>query len=338
MEFWKPSRELSQQIALKTTFSLFDIKSEAAALGIDQLVFAMFVFIADKMTKRESLNVPLTLYYLGQQILRYYLGDSWVEANVFDNEPGSLNRHKRGRDFLKSDFSNNEDNFRHQHRVIELAECLFNLQQIPGINGRMTLLEHENLNSLFGELQCARIMATPQSQLQFINPIGVKQHDYDAEITTPAGRKLCCEIKAKDQSTELCERTIKNTIEGARKQLPKDRPGMVWITIPEEWSKQAGAKTVVDKGVLNALGRSNRLVAVHVAFEVWEAVDSGRLISFRFTTALNTKSTFYEDDVEAAIAEFGSSKRPEWYTLDNIIRVFYSDCINFVSAKIGNEA
>ncbi len=75
-----------------------------------------------------------------------------------------------------------------------------------------------------------------------------------------------------------------------------------------------------------------------MAFEVWEAVDSGRLIQFRFTTALNTRSSFYQKDVEAAIDEFGSSKRPEWYTIDEIVRVFFSKFVDFVSAKMANEA
>jgi hypothetical protein len=129
-----------------------------------------------------------------------------------------------------------------------------------------------------------------------------------------------------------------NTIEQARKQLPKDRPGIVWITIPEEWSTQPGAKAVVEKGIRRALRRTDRLVAVMVAFEVWEAVGSGRLIQFRFTTALNITSRFYQDDVEAAIEEFGSSKRQEWYTLDEIVGAFFPKCVDFVSAKLANEA
>jgi hypothetical protein len=71
MDFWKPSEELSKLMAAKPKFSLADLKVEAPTLRIDQLVFAMFIFIADKMTKGESLNVQMTLYYLGHQILRY---------------------------------------------------------------------------------------------------------------------------------------------------------------------------------------------------------------------------------------------------------------------------
>ena len=87
MDIWKPSEELSRQLAAKPKFSLSDLKAEVTAPSTDQIAFAMFVFIADKITKGEPVNEPMTNYFLGHQILRFYLGDAWVEANVFDDKP-----------------------------------------------------------------------------------------------------------------------------------------------------------------------------------------------------------------------------------------------------------
>jgi hypothetical protein len=337
MDIWKPSEELARRLEGKPKFSLSDLKSEVPRLSLDQLAFAVFVFVADKLTKGEPLNDTMAAYYLGHQILRYYLGDQWVESNVFDNAPGTAKWHRQSRAFLKSDSIDREDNFRHQHRVIELADCLYNLQDIPGIDQRIQLMQRDNLLSAFVELQCARIMATPSCKLRFITPQNEEQPYYDAEITTPAGRTICCEIKAKDETTVLDERAVISTIEQARKQLPKSMPGMVWITIPETWSTQPGAKAIVDKAVLRALGKSGRLVAVLVAFEVWETVDTGRLMNFRFVSVQNVTSRFYQDDVDAVIQEFGSHRIPEWYTLDRVIEAFYPKSVDFVRKKLANE-
>jgi hypothetical protein len=155
MDIWTPSNEFWEHYGDKR-FSLSDLKPEVPKLSIDQLVFAMFTFIADKLKNGQVLNEPSTVYYISHQILRYYLGNEWVEANVFDESPGKAKWHEQGRAFLKSDSKDEADNFRHQHRLIELAEGLYNLQHIPGIDHRIALLQKENLLSVFGELQCAK--------------------------------------------------------------------------------------------------------------------------------------------------------------------------------------
>jgi hypothetical protein len=133
MEIWKPSEALARKTAQKTKFSMADLKSEIQRLEIRHLDYPMFVFIADKLKKGVCPGANIVEYFLGHQILRFYLGDAWVEPRVFDDEQPRQRWHREGRAFLKSESSEIEGKLRHQDRLIKLAECLINLQHIPGI-------------------------------------------------------------------------------------------------------------------------------------------------------------------------------------------------------------
>jgi hypothetical protein len=181
------------------------------------------------------------------------------------------------------------------------------------------------------------MMATPSSQLQFIVPENEHRPYPDAALISTSGRTLYCEIKSKDETTPLDEKSVMVTIENARQQLPSDAPGIVWLSIPEAWSKQAGAKAIVDNAIKKKLKRSGRLVAVLVAFEIWEPQESGWLMQARFTAALNTKGRHYQKDVESTLEELGSYKNDSWHTLQDIVSVFYQRQVDFVRQKLTSE-
>lgn len=334
MEFWKPSEEVARRLAEQPAFSLSDLRPEVARLTQDHLDFATFVFVADKVSKTGRCGLHETEYYLAHQVLRFFLGDEWTRKSIFGRTSAKSRVFRKGRIFLRSDSSEFEDNFRHQDRVIKLAECLYNLQHVSGMAERVAKVEMDSLEAMYSEFQCARIMASPALQLRFVKPLGNPQGDYDAEITSPAGRLIFCEIKAKQENSELREKTIENSIETARKQLPKDGPGLVWITIPEQWASQIGAKAVVDKAINRALGNSDRLVAILIAWEIWIDDGDSRLMQFRFNATLNPRSIYYEDDIENAVDLFGSHKNEEWLEFRAKLVSRLPGFISFVEAKI----
>jgi hypothetical protein len=333
-EIWTPSEELAKRLASQPKFSLKDLRPEVTRLGKDQLDFAAFVYVADKLTNTGQCKEYELEYYLGHQILRFFLGDEWTEKSIFDHTPSNAGWYRKSRAFLRSDSSDVRENVRHQDRVIKLAECLYNLQHVSGMAERVALIEKESLESVFSEFQCARIMASPALQMRFVIPQGNAQSDYDAEITTPAGRPIFCEIKAKEEGSDVGQKTVENSIEVARKQLPKDQPGLVWITIPEQWASQIGTKAVVDKAIERAFRNSDRLVAIVAAWEVW--IDDGdfRSVQYRFHPTLNTESSYYRDDIESAIDLFGSYKNDEWVELRAQLASRLPTFVNFVEEKI----
>jgi hypothetical protein len=337
MDSWKPSAETQRRILSANPFTMSDLKPEVTILGREHLDFAMFVFIADKVTKTGTCKEHETEYFLAHQILRFFLGNEWVEKRIFDNDPPATRQHHKGRKFLKSDSPGVDENVKHQDRIIKLAECLYNLQRIPGMPERLAKMEDDDLESLYSEFECARIMSHPSLKLRLRKTTGSKRDDFDADITSPSGRLICCEIKAKEDTSEVTRKKIENSIEAARKQLPKNKPGLVWIRIPELWASQIGTKGIVDEAVRRALRKSNRLVAILAAFQLWQSDGDGMLTQFRFTVAVNKASKYYGDDIDAVIELLGSVQNDEWSPLRDLITSRFADWMEFAKSNLTSE-
>jgi hypothetical protein len=337
MDFWRPSEETEQRLLSAGKFTMSDRKPEVTLLTLEHLTYAMFVFIADKVKKTRTCREHETEYFVAHQILRFFLGDQWTEKSIFDQTPGTTHYYRQGRRFLKTDSPGVDENVKHQDRIIKLAECLYNLQHIPGIAERIASLQQDGLESAYTELECARIMSHPSLQLRFIAPRGGKQDDYDAEIITSTHRTICCEIKAKEDTSDLTRKRIENSIETARKQLPKCKPGIVWIKIPEQWASQNGSRGIVDEAVRRALRNSNRIVAIMVAFQLWESDGDGMLTQFRFTVTVNKASKYYGDDISDLVKTLGIVQNGEWSPLRDLITSRFADCVSFVESKLASE-
>jgi hypothetical protein len=82
---------------------------------------------------------------------------------------------------------------------------------------------------------------------------GAKQN-YDLEIFYPGGYKVCAETEAKIEVTTASVRSILRSIQHARRQLPDDAPGVIFIKVPERWIRDiqlAGRIADVANGYLN---------------------------------------------------------------------------------------
>ncbi len=336
MDIWQPAGEVLQRILIANPFSMSDLKPEVARLTQEHLQFAMFVFVADKVMKSRDCREHETEYYLGHQILRFFLGNEWTNKSIFGGLSGASRLYRKLRRYLKSDSEGVDENVKHQDRVIKLAECLYNLQHVEGMAERIALMEKDSLESIFSEFECARMMAHPTLKLRFVNPTGIAGSDYDAEITSPADRLIYCEIKAKEEASELKQKAIENSIETARKQLPKGQPGLVWIRIPEQWTTQKGAKAIVDAAVQSALSSSDRLVAVLVAFQLWQSEGDEMLTQFRFTWTINEKSIYHGNDIKEAIMLFGSHTNEKWMPLREFVTSRFARMVEMVKSKIAN--
>src|SRR5262249_14012432 len=60
--------------------------------------------------------------------------------------------------------------------------------------------------------------------------------DFDLLVTMPDGRKVCAETKCKVEAGSFSENTIINSLDEARaRNLPSDRPGIIFAKLPVEW-------------------------------------------------------------------------------------------------------
>lgn len=70
---------------------------------------------------------------------------------------------------------------------------------------------------------------------RYVVPQGVKGKDYDAEIVFPDGVVACADAKCALENTGLKAKAIFNKLEKARKQLPADQPGIIFVKMPPHW-------------------------------------------------------------------------------------------------------
>jgi hypothetical protein len=68
-----------------------------------------------------------------------------------------------------------------------------------------------------------------------VKPTGVTGTDYDVDIIYPNGLHVCGDAKCKVEGTDFNVKSIGYSLSKARKQLPDDRPGIVFVKIPPRW-------------------------------------------------------------------------------------------------------
>ena len=169
---------------------------------------------------------------------RYYQSITNNRVPIFKKHKTIKRSNKSGREYLKSESLTEEDSFRHQNRILRLAEITFNLQFIEGLDGRIGAITSGNLEATIAELEFASYLYRSNIAFEFIQPTGIKGDDYDIEITTENGCKVPCEIKTKVENATLNQKNILDPLNSARTQLPKNQPGIISLKIPELWVKK----------------------------------------------------------------------------------------------------
>jgi hypothetical protein len=316
METWPRPGTLAESLwkrAQRAPFTILDLANEVDQLSVEHLEFIIACLIFQKLKSNDEPDRTFVLVGLAIDVLRFFMGNDWVNQNVFKQHKDVQPEHKEGRRFLRTENVGDGSGagFHHQERVTNLASTLFNMQAIPGIKHRIAIMRNGDLESALGELQCAKIVSAPQFKLRFIVPTGQKGADYEAEFVTPNGTVICCEIKTKKEATPLTASTIRNTCETARKQLPKGRPGIIFLRIPQSWITTDENKKAVNAAIAKIFRQSDRLVAIVLVREVWASPsDGGRAVVYLSDTIYNTRSSHYCDDVKLAVQMFGGMQDP----------------------------
>jgi hypothetical protein len=168
---------------------------------------------------------------LGSAVIRAFLGDKWFDRFVISDDQ------KKG--FFSVDESNETTLDQSFFRIIDLAELFYNLQDTHGFSQCIERMRQGNLEPTLAELDFGRMLYFNQVPFRFVPPRGRRGCDYDIEIIYPGGFVVCADAKCKLEGTEPSERTILNTLHGGRKQLPLDRPGILFIKTPPTWVRNA---------------------------------------------------------------------------------------------------
>jgi hypothetical protein len=164
---------------------------------------------------------------LASGVLRVFLRSEWVEKHVIsdDSKKGFLSI--RDDDPVKREIS--------FFRVMDLAEILFNLQRVPGFDECLDRMRRGDIEGALAEFNIGRMLFLNKVPFRFVIPQGVKKKDYDFDILCPNGQAACADAKCKIDETTFSEGGIKEALKKARGQLPNEKPGIIFVKVPEHY-------------------------------------------------------------------------------------------------------
>lgn len=193
---------------------------------------------------------------LANSVIAHFLGREWFAAHIRYDSP------KPG--FLNMDFASDSRREATMFRVVELAESLFNLQNIKGFDACIAQMKGgcDKIQSTCAELDFGRFLYIHDVDFHFIVPQMLKGSDYDVELFYPDGFAVPADAKCKFETTEMNPQSIANSLEKARKQLPADRPGIIFIKVPQSWISDLETAVAMVEAGSKFFRNTDRIVSI----------------------------------------------------------------------------
>ena len=118
------------------------------------------------------------------------------------------------------------------------------------------------------ETEIASLLAYNGFELEIIEETGIRGNDFDL-AATKEGITFSIEVTAKEDGP-LTVKTISNTLNNKRTQVPPDRPAVLYIRIPAEWMRDTSvAQPIFTEAFSEFCLKSSRFNAMVL---VWEEV------------------------------------------------------------------
>jgi hypothetical protein len=205
---------------------------------------------------------------MASEVILTTLGPTWWKRNC-------LTTSTCPDEFLKTGEQSETGRYQDQDRVIALGHMLFALKDCPGLQTFITALKTRDLASTFFELWCANILHTNDFDITLVEESGKKGQDYDL-IAEKGGHQVGVEVKSRRGNKILSEKTLRNALNKARKQLPPAGPNIIFVTIPVEWTYSEDVESVVQRSIESFFRSTSRINFVVVMWDRWIELDSGR--------------------------------------------------------------
>jgi hypothetical protein len=189
--------------------------------------------------------------FLAFAIFKHYFGQAWLERHLED--PAG---------YLHIDESSQHKMDLAGLRIVDLAEVIYNLQHVENFDGCMERMSDGNIEDTAAELDMGRMLYLNKVPFRYIFPQNVKGLDYDAEIGFPDGTVACADAKCAFEITEFRAKAVFYKLEKARKQLPSDRPGIVFAKMPPHWMQDPEFLTATVDQANDFFRNTRRIVSV----------------------------------------------------------------------------
>jgi hypothetical protein len=179
------------------------------------------------------------------------LGDQWV-----DNRLAAYNG------------LTTEEHVRFKYQLWRLGRLLFDLQSYDFFGGIVADVKQRDLLGALFEAEVVRLLMQLPTRTTLRVPQGQKGLDYDIDFGG-SRLQLAVEVKAKDETTPFTAATVRNTLQTAREQLPRDGLGLIFLRVPYAWTSDPEYAAGIDAPVEWLLRNTSRVQAVVL---VWDEI------------------------------------------------------------------
>lgn len=203
------------------------------------------------------------------------------------------------------------DEFRLQNRIVTLAEGLYNLKEIEGLDGVLEKLRSENIDSVIAEIESGRLLRHRGLNFKYVTRTFKKREDFDIQIIH-GSMEIFCETKCKIETTRFSEASFINSLNKAKQQLPLNCPAIILIKIPDKWVKH---KNRLKRNTKIFVEKADRPVGVVCWFEQWIQMDE--VFTMRVITGFeehNTKSEILNSQIIPFLP--GTTQTPGWISFE----------------------
>jgi hypothetical protein len=207
-------------------------------------------------------------FAMAQEVILTTLGPEWWRANC-------LIESKKPDPFLKTKGTSEDDRFDFQDRVVRLGHMLYSLQKCAGFETFIASLKLRDLEPTFFELQVAHLLDNSGYEVQFVEQKGHKGEDYDL-IAVIKDVPVHIEAKSKRSGEITSSRALLRTLDKARGQLPPAGPGVIFLSIPEVWTRHKDAKDKTRNLIESFFRNTQRVNHVVIVWHQWLLALEGR--------------------------------------------------------------
>jgi hypothetical protein len=243
--------------------------------------------------------------------LYFGFDDDWFEKHV---RPKGL-RNLLGFFRILPDLSNHPTVY---GRLCGFAEHLWNLSNpmVPGFPEALKRWRDDAGEGEFNEVLLAANLR--RWEIPFSFHINTDGYNYDFDAISIGGEVIAVEAKSRVTGKERNWAKLRNNKMGpaSRGQLPKDRPGSIFVQIPEEWV--SGDLSDMNREISGLFSSNSRLVSA--VFFWMTAVQQGNDIQ-NIVHYWEFKSSTHKFDKNRKWDIFGRSHRPitkDWTYLQDI--------------------
>lgn len=268
-------------------------------------------FASDSSNAETPVEVQWLLYV---DAVRHVMAEVAVDLGYTDSQTRVLFAELFAARFLGEEWMDNhlgsykgltaEEHGQFRYVTWRLGRLLFDLQSFGWFDDLVDNLRQRDLTGALFEAEVARLLMQVPAEASLRVPTGEKGQDFDIDLGG-LGLTVPVEVKAKDADTPFTRRTIKKTLDRARKQLPPGGLGLVFIRIPRSWVADQ-IMTELDSEVAHSLRNTSRVQAVVV---VWDELVSRTETTMRFDPR---QKVIPRNDIHPAIAQLLAFLQRAW--------------------------